>query len=117
MTRRGTPPLAPRREPPPMLWDLFCREWLVLSPQTTARWWHALQQSRWTRPVELRSVFVCRATLREGQGTMRHFLTANVTPQVLIAVLEDLIQEAVVPPGLARQIQEAVLQKTHRSGL
>jgi hypothetical protein len=48
---------------------------------------------------------------------MHHFITQNVTLQILIAVCEDLIQEAVFPPGLAQEIEEAVLAKTHVSGL
>jgi hypothetical protein len=100
-----------------MLWDLFCREWLLLSPQTTAQWWHALQQARWSRPVALRSIFTCRAALGPGQGSMHHFVTQNVSPQVLVAVLEDLIKEQRLPSAVARQIEEHVLHKTHRSGL
>ena len=60
MTRVWAPREAPRREALPMLWDLFCTEWLRLSPQTTQQWWRALQRARWSRPVELRSVFLCR---------------------------------------------------------
>jgi hypothetical protein len=117
MTRFRALREAPRREALPLLWDLFCREHLLLSPQTTQQWWRALQRARWSRPVELRSVFLCRAALGTGQGSMRHFVTTNIAPAVLIGVLEDLIHEQVLPPATARAIEQAVLNKTHKSGL
>jgi hypothetical protein len=47
---------------------------------------------------------------------MHHFVTENLSPQVLIRVLEEQIQEGQLPPRLSRQIQEAVLHKTHATG-
>ena len=109
--------VRPRREALPLLWDFFCREWLLLSPQTTQAWWNALQCARWSRPVALRGIVLCRAALGQRQGSMRHFVRENLCPQTLIDALEDLIQERCLPPGVARRIEEAVLAKTHVSGL
>ena len=109
--------VRPRREVAPRLWTFFCSEWLVLPSPTTKHWWGALQRARWSRPVALRTVFLCRAALGSRQGAVRHFVTQNVTPQTLIHALEDLIQERLLAPREARQIEEAVLAKTHVSGL
>ena len=107
----------PPREPVPALWRLFCLEWLQLPSSLTAQWWEALQRAHWSRPVALRSIIVCRAALSTGQGSTHHFVTTNVSPAVLIDSLEDLIKEQRLPPVVARQIEEAVLRKTHRSGM
>jgi hypothetical protein len=108
---------APRRAAPPLLWGLFCEEWLGLSRQQAARWWAALQAAAWSRPVALRDIIACRAALGPAQGSQRQFVTTHISPQVLIDALEDLIQERLLPPGVARQMEEAVLARTHRIGL
>src|SRR5262245_37633845 len=115
MPRVWTP--APRRAAPPMLWALFCDEWLGLSRQQTARWWAALHAATWSRPVALHGIVACRAALGPAQGSLRHFVTTHISPQVLIAVLEDLIQERLLPPSIARALEEAILARTHVSGL
>ena len=89
----------PRREAPPRLWSFFCVEFFGLSRQQTEQWWHALQRARWSRPVELRSVFLCRVALGPQQGTMRHFVTQNLSPAVLIDALEDFNQGTVAIPS------------------
>jgi hypothetical protein len=106
-----------RREESPLFWSAWCHEFLCLSRQQTDAWWGALSRARWSRAVELRSVFLCRAALGQGQGSVRHFVTTNIAPPVLIAALEDLIHERLLDPATARQLEEAVLAKTHKSGL
>jgi len=39
-----------------------------------------------------------------------------MSPAALIAVLEDLITEARLAPGLARRMEDAVLQQTTQHG-
>jgi hypothetical protein len=107
----------PRREGAPLFWTCFCDECFGLSRQQTDQWWHALQQAQWSRPVALRGIILCRAALGRQQGTMHHFVTENLSPQVLIAALEDLIEERLLPPATARQIEERILGKVHRTGV
>ena len=38
--------LWPHREPAPVLWAGFCRDWLRLSATKTAPWWQALAHAR-----------------------------------------------------------------------
>ena len=114
---RWTPRGAPRRDTAPMLWTLLCDEWLRLDKQKCETWWRSLERAHWSRAVELWTVFVCRNALLGGQGSMSHFLTTNVSPQVLVATLEDQIKEGVLPAPVARRIEDAVLLKTHASGL
>jgi len=90
---------------------------LLLSRQDSARWWRALDAATWSRPTALRGIVVCRAALGPAQGSMRHFVRENLSPHALVNALEDLIQEGLLPPGMARAIEEAVLRKTHMSGL
>jgi hypothetical protein len=106
-----------RREASPLFWTFLCDEFFGLSRQQAEQWWHALQRARWSRPVALRGIILCRAALGERQGSLHHFVTENFTPSVLIHVLEDLIRERLLAPATARQIEEAVLAKTHVSGL
>jgi hypothetical protein len=48
---------------------------------------------------------------------MDDFLRKTLTPQRLLTVLEELITEARLPADVARRIEHAVLERTHRSGL
>ena len=106
-----------RREGAPLFWTCLCDECFCLSRQETQQWWTAMQRASTSRSVALRGIILCRAALGRQQGTMRHFVTENLTPQVLIAALEDLIEEGLLPPATARRIEDAVLKKTHKSGL
>ena len=106
-----------RREGAPLFWVCFCDECFGLSRQQTQQWWSALQQSQGRRPVALKGIIHCRAALGRQQGTMRHFVTENLSPQVLIAALEDLIAEGLLPPATGRRIEDGILRKVHKSGV
>jgi hypothetical protein len=67
--------------------------------------------------VVLREIILCRSALGAVQGSVQYFVTRHVSPPVLVGALEDLVQERLLPPSEARQIEEAILQKTHRSGV
>ena len=110
-------PVRPRRPAPPLLFGFFCTEWLGLTPSIAKHWWEALRRGRWSRPVALRTVFLCRAALGSRQGAVRHFVTTNVTPPGLIGVLQDLCKEQLLDVDMARQIEAAVLAKTHATGM
>jgi hypothetical protein len=48
---------------------------------------------------------------------MRDFLTVHLSPQTLLDALEDLIREQCLSAREAHALEEAVLAKTHATGL
>jgi hypothetical protein len=105
-----------RRESAPVLWACFCREWLQLSASHTEAWWQALAHARWSRATELRSMVQAQSALAQDWRAVVRLYEATLTPAALIAVLEDLITEARLAPGLARRIEDAVLRQTTQHG-
>jgi len=76
-----------------------------------------MQRTRSAQAVALRSIFLCRATLRPGADTLAHFMSTQVTPKGTIEVLESLIQEERLPAQLAREIEGKILKQTSRTGV
>src|SRR5215217_2996171 len=91
------------RPPPPLFWSVFCAEFFGLSRQQIDQWWRALLAAHGRRAVALRESLRCREVLGAVQASSRQFMTTHVTPQVVVTVLEDLIEEGLLPPGAARR--------------
>jgi hypothetical protein len=106
----------PARESAPVLWACFCREWLRLSASQTEAWWQALAHARWSRATALRSMIQCQTALAQDWRAALRLYEDAMRPAALIAVLEDLIMEARLAPGLARRMEDAVLQQTTQHG-
>jgi len=106
----------PRRESAPVLWECFCREWLRLSASHTEAWWQALAHARWSRAVAVRSMVQAQTALAQDWRAALRLYEDAMRPAALIAVLEDLIMEARLAPGLARRMEDAVLQQTTQHG-
>ena len=106
----------PARASAPPLWACFCREWLHVSASHTEAWWQALAHARWSRAVALRSMVQCQTALASDWREVVRLYEDAMSPAALIAVLEDLITEARLAPGLARRMEDAVLQQTTQHG-
>jgi hypothetical protein len=51
-----------------------------------------------------------------GRKSLDHLVQDTMAPQVLMALLEDLITEQVLAPKIARTIEEYVLARTGKEG-
>src|SRR5262245_17806945 len=108
--------LWPTREAPPVLWMCFCQDWLGLSSTKTAQWWQAITQARWSRAVELRSMVLTQAALATEWRAVMRLYADTMAPAALLGLLEDLIVEGMLPPVVARRIEERVLAQTNIAG-
>ena len=106
----------PARASAPPLWACFCREWLRLSASHTEAWWQALAHARGSRATALRSMIQCQTARATDWREVVRLYEETMTPAALIAVLEDLITEARLAPGLARRMEDAVLRQTNQDG-
>jgi len=104
--RRGSMPIPPIFAP-------FCRYWR-LSDQQARQFWGALVHARYSRP----SAWCHHLLLYEVTPwhTSWHLIDQVSTPATIMAVLEDLIHEGRLAPGVARHIETAILERTDRDG-
>jgi hypothetical protein len=58
----------------------------------------------------------CQTALASDWREVVRLYEDAMSPAALIAVLEDLIGEARLAPGLARRMEDAVLQQTTQHG-
>jgi hypothetical protein len=109
--------IFPRRPPaPPALWAVFAEQWLGLSRTRSERFWQALQRSQWSRCREVRQLVHLHTGLDQTTEARWALLTTAMAPSAVIAVLEATVQEGTMPLVVARQLEEAVLQRTGREG-
>jgi hypothetical protein len=66
--------------------------------------------------VALRSQVLCRAAFPGGRASLDHLVQDTMAPQVLMALLEDLITGRLLAPKTARSIEEHVLARTAKEG-
>jgi hypothetical protein len=89
---------------------------LQLSASHCEAWWQALAHARWSRATALRSMVQCQSALATDWREVVRLYEDAMSPAALIAVLEDLIEEARLAPGLARRMEEHVLRQTTQHG-
>jgi hypothetical protein len=105
-----------RRDRPPEIWTFFGTEWLQLSRTKSDQFWEALTVARWSRAVALRTAVLCRTALPHRRDALDYLAHANMSPQILIQTLEDMVVERVLSPKTARTLEEAVLARTNVHG-
>ena len=103
-------------EPPPRLWIGFCHHQLHLDADRAARWWQALQQAEGKQAVTLHGVVLARVTFGPGHRTLEQFVTECLTPQALIATLEEVAADGLLPPHVAHALEDVVLRETDAAG-
>jgi hypothetical protein len=84
---------------PPKQWRQLTSRGVPLTPALAWVWWRAITKARSSVSVEWREAFLA-FTWREGRTSWREadaFASVHCTPRELIKLVENLIQEAVVP--------------------
>jgi hypothetical protein len=75
--------------------------------------WHALQRSRWSRATTLRQQLALAGHMRMD---LDFLFLQQITPQTVMATLDDLVAERHLSRAKASQLQERVLALVDRHG-
>ena len=91
----------------------FCRFWR-LSDEQARRFWSALVQATSPQSCAWRQHLLLFEATHLGSSV--HLMEVVSTPAVVVEVLEALIVERRIPPGVARGIEQRILDRTDRDG-
>jgi hypothetical protein len=99
--------LAPRPAPPEVF-RMLADAWMV-PDAVAARWWAALAQARWTRPVSWRQTV-------QLYRSCSLFLFQASPPRLVVDVVDDLYLEGRLTRQQSNQIMECVLRWVSPAG-
>jgi hypothetical protein len=103
-------------ELPPPLWIGFCHHQLRLDADRAGRWWEALQQAEGKHAVTLRGVVLARATFGPGQRMLEQWVTEYLTPRTLMAALEEVAADGLLPLHVVHELEDRLLQELDAGG-
>lgn len=101
----------------PLIWEGFTGLYLRLEPTLARIWWQALCRSQWTSAREFRQkIWLWNSGGRAQPEDCECFWEEHLTPQGLIAVVEDLVTSQRLRRRQAQEIETAVLAMVRADG-
>jgi hypothetical protein len=97
---------------------LVLMDYLRVPPGLGEAWWTALCRSRWSRPASLRqAVLLFEAVPHKAvEQAVAGFFHTTCAPAQLIATLEDMVQEQLLPRLKASRLEEYIFARCGPTG-
>ena len=103
---------------PPQLWTWMCTHWCPLPSRLSWVLWRALSQAQWSAAVQWREQFLAfdKPDRTVSSDLVETFLEEVASPQQIMKVLGELMEEKRLLRRDAHQLEEEVLRHVDHTG-